>query len=441
MEPILSTSGESAIPETPSPTYESCCLPLAGIMASHPQLQVPRFFPFPLMMAAAAAAAASTTASSVSVSAPAETTNGRVVMSSLLEELRLKPSDFLATRGLTEVLPEVGEFACDQFGSRFLQTSMEKADGAEIHELFLAVLPSVARLSVDPFGNYVVQKMVDILSEEHRTLLGEQLLGQVVVLSTNTYGCRVVQKILEVAVGERQRGKSTELGRTIGKQLESRVLEFIKDQNGNHVIQKAIDCLHNIDFILAEIKGKIAHLALHCYGCRVIQRLLERSSPAAETAAVVCEVSETSSLVEEVMDKLWKLSIDQFGNYVVQHVLVYGSSLQRDAIVRIVADRVVEFSCHKFASNVAERALVVASESGRALIISALLNKHAGKECAIIALTRDRYANYVVQRCVQVSTGSQKTQLVKLLKSQSSNLKKVIYGKHILATLDKHSTF
>jgi pumilio RNA-binding family len=329
---------------------------------------------------------------------------------------------------------------------------MEKASGAEIHGLFLALLPGrrLARVTVDPFGNYVVQKLVDTLSHEHRLLVGEHLLGQVLALSTNTYGCRVVQKLVDVALSE-DAVDCQELGRAIGRELETHVLELVEDQNGNHVVQKAIERLTDVEFIHREIRGHVVRLGLHCYGCRVIQRLLERVHAEAQAAVDEGEASAGAgpdgerrhwgqALVEEVMTKMWRLSADQFGNYVVQHVLVYGSNLQRDAVVRAVAERVVEFSCHKYASNVAERALVVASESGRALIIAALLKPPRGTagEPAILALTRDRYANYVVQRCVQVSTGSQKAEVVRILRSQLSNLKKVVYGKHILAAIDKH---
>ena len=47
------------------------------------------------------------------------------------------------------------------------------------------------------------------------------------------YGCRVIQKALEVVAPERQA--------TLVRELEGNVMKCVKDQNGNHVIQKCIE--------------------------------------------------------------------------------------------------------------------------------------------------------------------------------------------------------
>ena len=54
-------------------------------------------------------------------------------------------------------------------------------------------------------------------------------------------------------------------------------MKCVKDQNGNHVIQKCIECVPPdlIQFIVDGFSGKVYSLASHPYGCRVIQRILE----------------------------------------------------------------------------------------------------------------------------------------------------------------------
>src|SRR5947209_1150220 len=61
------------------------------------------------------------------------------------------------------------------------------------------------------------------------------------------------------------------------KELQTDVLRCVKDQNGNHVIQKAIERVpqEHIQFIIMAFKGQVVSLASHPYGCRVIQRMLE----------------------------------------------------------------------------------------------------------------------------------------------------------------------
>ena len=61
------------------------------------------------------------------------------------------------------------------------------------------------------------------------------------------------------------------------KELEGHVMKCVKDQNGNHVIQKCIERVPAslIQFIVDAFQGHVYVLATHPYGCRVIQRILE----------------------------------------------------------------------------------------------------------------------------------------------------------------------
>ncbi|GJN12117.1 hypothetical protein PR202_ga30369 [Eleusine coracana subsp. coracana] len=56
-------------------------------------------------------------------------------------------------------------------------------------------------------------------------------------------------------------------------ELKSYVLKCIADQNGNHVIQKCIECVpeDRIPFVIQPILSQILGLCTHQYGCRVIQ--------------------------------------------------------------------------------------------------------------------------------------------------------------------------
>jgi len=52
-------------------------------------------------------------------------------------------------------------------------------------------------------------------------------------------------------------------------------MRCVRDQNGNHVIQKCIECVptEKIEFIISAFHGSVASLSMHPYGCRVIQVL------------------------------------------------------------------------------------------------------------------------------------------------------------------------
>ena len=56
-------------------------------------------------------------------------------------------------------------------------------------------------------------------------------------------------------------------------ELDGSVMKCVRDQNGNHVIQKCIECVpqDQIQFIISPFYGQVVALSTHPYGCRVIQ--------------------------------------------------------------------------------------------------------------------------------------------------------------------------
>jgi len=58
-------------------------------------------------------------------------------------------------------------------------------------------------------------------------------------------------------------------------ELDGSIMKCVRDQNGNHVIQKCIECVpqERIQFITSAFHGQVVALSTHPYGCRVIQVL------------------------------------------------------------------------------------------------------------------------------------------------------------------------
>lgn len=56
-------------------------------------------------------------------------------------------------------------------------------------------------------------------------------------------------------------------------ELDGQIMRCVRDQNGNHVIQKCIECVpeNSIQFIVTTFYDQVVTLSTHPYGCRVIQ--------------------------------------------------------------------------------------------------------------------------------------------------------------------------
>lgn len=178
------------------------------------------------------------------------------------------------------------------------------------------------------------------------------------------------------------------------RELEHHVLKCVKDQNGNHVIQKAIErCPHpTIAFIFNSFTGQVQHLSVHPYGCRVIQRCLEH-----------CDVFVKGKIMAELHEGMASLVGDQYGNYVVQHVVEHGGAEDKQRVLTIIAKGLESYSKHKFASNVVEKCLKFADSQWRRDVVEILVNGNRREgEGIMLSLIRDSYGNYVIQSMLDV---------------------------------------
>ncbi|KAG5598604.1 hypothetical protein H5410_029974 [Solanum commersonii] len=339
------------------------------------------------------------------------------VASSLLEEFKSNKAKCFE---LSEIAGHVVEFSADQYGSRFIQQKLETATTEEKSMVFQEIFPQALTLMTDVFGNYVIQKFFEHGMASQRRELASILFGHVLTLSLQMYGCRVIQKAIEV-VDVDQKIKMVE-------ELDGHVMRCVRDQNGNHVIQKCIECVPevHIQFIVSTFFGQVITLSTHPYGCRVIQRVLEH-----------CGNPETQSKVmEEILGSVSMLAQDQYGNYVVQHVLEHGKPDERSTIIKELAGKIVQMSQQKFASNVVEKCLTFCNSSERQLLVNEMLGTTDENE-PLQAMMKDQFANYVVQKVLETCSDQQRELIMSRIKVHLNALKKYTYGKHIVARVEK----
>nr|VZI09471.1 unnamed protein product [Spirometra erinaceieuropaei] len=383
-----------------------------------------------------------------------------VSRSQLLEDFRNSTSRFQHIP-LSELRDHIVEFARDQHGSRFIQQKLETATVAEKNVVFAEILPQAGKLMTDVFGNYVIQKFFEFGTEEQKELLSQCLHGHVVEFAMQMYGCRVIQKALESVPLEAKI-------RIIGE-LRPCVMRCVKDQNGNHVIQKCIECVPppELDFIIFAFRNQVSALSSHPYGCRVIQRILEHCMP-----------EQTRRILDELHKSVESLVKDQYGNYVVQHVLEHGSQEDKSRIINGLRGRVPILSSHKFASNVMEKAIANATPTERVALINEVLqcsssppqphtpagaavvggggpmtanlsapiligggstNDDGSTPSVLVDMMKDQYANYVIQRMLELAEPQQRRLLISRIRPLQNTLRKYNYGKHIITKLEKYS--
>lgn len=129
----------------------------------------------------------------------------------------------------------------------------------------------------DSFGNYLIQKVLEKINESmiEQTLLtvkiyNNKIAPHFLALGLNPHGTRVLQKLIDHL-------SNPKLLDHYIRYFTPNILNFIKDINGNHIIQKfafTIGYPRN-QFLYDFINDRIVEIATLKHGCCVLQKCIE----------------------------------------------------------------------------------------------------------------------------------------------------------------------
>lgn len=288
---------------------------------------------------------------------------------------------------LNDYIGNIYSLCKDQHGCRFLQRQLDilGKDAADI--IFNETKDHTIELMTDSFGNYLIQKLIERVNLQQRIQLSTIASPHFVEIALNAHGTRALQKLIECI-------STSEEAEIIVSSLKDSIVELSKDLNGNHVVQKCLQKLNPNDFqfIFDATCLDCMTIATHRHGCCVLQRCLDFGTK-----------EQCNNLCDQLLLYVSKLTLDPFGNYVVQYII--NKETERNnfeytrKIAEILKSKIAELSVHKFGSNVVEKLLRTSIVAN--ILITELL-KNGGEE-DIQILLNDSYGNYVLQTALDVS--------------------------------------
>ncbi|KAK2984652.1 hypothetical protein RJ640_006635 [Escallonia rubra] len=287
---------------------------------------------------------------------------------------------------LTGVRDYIYLMAKDQRGCRFLQKIFDAGNLQDVQIIFNEIIGHVVELMTNPFGNYLVQKLLDICAEEQRmmiVLMVTEKPGELVRICLNTHGTRVVQKLIETL-------KTRQQTSLVVMALEPGFLDLMKDLNGNHVVQRCLQCLgkEHSKFIFYAAAKFCVDVATHRHGCCVLNRCISHSAG-----------EDREKLVAEISANGLILAQNAYGNYVIQYIIELKIPSSAATLLSQFKGHFVYLSKQKFSSHVIEKCLRHFEES-RSRIIHELLSVPNFDQ-----LLQDPFANYVIQSALEVTKG------------------------------------
>lgn len=203
--------------------------------------------------------------------------------------------------------------------------------------------------------------------------------------------------------------------------LRGYVQELIASRHGNYVLQKVVEVVPAsvFSFIAEELLYIGASVARHRFGCRILCRLLEHLN------------EQTCTLVDEVLKDAEALCRHHFGNYVIQHVLEFGTAEQKHKVACALRSSMPNNARNKNASRVIEKALAHCCEEDRVAMVDALLAERNG----LPNLAEHQFGSFVVQAAMRLPK-EQSSQVVALLRPCVTRLKGTRYGRRVADQLN-----
>ncbi|ODV91821.1 hypothetical protein CANCADRAFT_22238 [Tortispora caseinolytica NRRL Y-17796] len=315
---------------------------------------------------------------------------------------------------LDKFVGEIFSLCRDQHGCRYLQKKLEENNPQYLDIIYSETKDRFVELMTDPFGNYLCQKLIYYTDEDQLTVIVKNCVPHLIPIAFNQYGTRALQKMIESL-------KSPYQVSLIINALKGSVVELIRDLNGNHVIQKCLNCLsHEQAQFIYDVVGKnCVVVGTHRHGCCVLQRCIDHASPEQKDQLVAVIVRNALSLVQ-----------DQFGNYVTQYVLDLGLSKYINPLIEEFLGHICEMSLQKFSSNVMEKCIRISEPSQRSAIIREILVAEK-----LDQLLRDSYGNYVVQTAIDSADLSLRAELIDTIKPLLPVIRNTPYGRRIYSKI------
>jgi hypothetical protein len=302
------------------------------------------------------------------------------------------------------------ELCKDQHGCRYLQRKLEDGDPDPIQTIFVETCPYIIELMMDPFGNYLCQKLFEHCNEEQRTTLISTAAHGLPEIALNQHGTRALQKMIEFVHTDEQVDM-------IIAALNGRVVDLVKDLNGNHVIQKCLTRLgaERSQFIYDAVARSCIAVGTHRHGCCVLQRCIDHAQGV-----------QRAQLIARITRCAFELVQDPFGNYVVQYILDLNEPAFTRPLCESFAGRVPDLSKQKFSSNVIEKCLRVADDGCKAMLIKEMVMGNETEK-----MLRDNFANYVVQTALDYADPQSKMLLMENIRPILPAIKHTPHGRRI----------
>ena len=133
------------------------------------------------------------------------------------------------------------------------------------------------------------------------------------------------------------------------------------------------------------------------------------------------------ALIDKLIEDSLLLIIDQFGNYVIQTILLMGDKKYGNKLAEKICSNIVFYAKHKYSSNVVEKCFDYCDGIYLINLMSSVQKKEN-----LSKLMLDEHGNYVVQKVLSLSSAKKQKAMLSIIKTLFDKLKNLPYGERVI---------
>ena len=298
---------------------------------------------------------------------------------------------------------KLSNIMCASIGSRFLQKMLEKIEEDDIDEIFLRLNDEIIDLMCDNYGNYFLQQLILKCNLRQRLYLYDKLKNNFIEIANDIAGTHCIQALIDVISSEKEKD-------ILKKNIENNLMKLSININSTHVLQKIISTLSEDDreYINTFISNNFIFLCKDVNGICLIKKFINEKN--SEKLKKKCINLLTENCIE--------ITIDQYGNYAIQHALDQYGYFNCMSIIKIIVNNIVGLSNQKFSSNVVDKVILFSHDNNyyndfKSLVNIIFLNINNFNE-----ISQNKFGMFVILNAVKLMKTEEKFLVREYLKGK-----------------------
>ena len=244
---------------------------------------------------------------------------------------------------------------------RFIECNSSGPEAiSNVEKIFNAVkkAPGLLNLCFSQNGNHIVQRFIELLPDRTNEVI-QCIIPHLVDLAGDNCGCRVVQRLFE--------RYSVDILAPLVDEVLKHSASLATNQYGNYVVQNILEAKRpeHISRLITNFKGHFYSFSMHKFASNVVEKVI-RAADGYEQQIIFNEIlngSDDDNIHNHSKsnnrryreDKILNMIMDQFGNYVMQRIIEFGSESQQNIIANVVYNNYDTLITINFAKHVVSK--------------------------------------------------------------------------------------